>query len=388
MDLNYSPEQAMLRESARRFLSEKHGLEQRRKRALKPAPIDADLWSSFAELGWLGLPFSEESGGFGGGAVEVSILAEEFGRANVVEPFVRIVVLAGGLVERLGSSWQRENLLAPLISGTSTLVLAHLENGARGRLDHVETTALKDGNGYRITGDKILVHAASAASTILVTARVENEEGIALFAVPREVEGLTLTTCRTVDGCEAADIHFDNLRAEEDARLGSGDVLSTLEEFHDRAVAAMCADAVGVMDAMLAATIDYLKQRVQFGKPLASFQALQHRVAEMAVKCEEARASALLATLSVDAPRVQRIRGVSGAKAKIGKLARLVAHEAIQLHGAIGYSEEMPLGGWFRRLYAFENSFGSTTDHVQRYASIVLEPEILNGNLLRDPEFA
>lgn len=388
MDLNYSPEQAMLRDSARRFLSEKHGLEQRRKRALNPAPIDADLWSSFAELGWLGLPFSEESGGFGGGAVEVSILAEEFGRGNVVEPFVRIVVLAGGLVERLGSSWQRENLLAPLISGTGTLVLAHLENGARGRLDHVETTARKDGNGYRITGDKILVYAASAASTILVTARVENEEGIALFAVPREVEGLTLTTCRTVDGCEAADIHFDNVRAEEDARLGSGDVLSTLEEFHDRAVAAMCADAVGVMDAMLATTIDYLKQRVQFGKPLASFQALQHRVAEMALKCEEARASALLATLSVDAPRVQRIRGVSGAKAKIGKLSRQVAHEAIQLHGAIGYSEEMPLGGWFRRLYAFENSFGSTADHVQRYASIVLEPEILNGNLLRDPEFA
>lgn len=386
MDLNYNQEQVMLRDSARRFLSERHGLEQKHRRAQFHSPIDAELWQNFAELGWLGLPFSEEAGGFGGGAIEVAILTEEMGRANVVEPFIRVLVLAGGLIEQLGTPEQHTSLLSPVIQGSAVVVLAHLENGARGRLDKVETKASQSGDIYCLSGEKVLVHAASVAQTILVTALVDSKEGIALFAVPADAAGLSLQTFRTIDGSEAADIRLNDVEVSAGARLGSSDVLPALEECHDRAIAAMCADAVGVMDVMLASTIDYLKQRVQFGKPLASFQALQHRIAEMAVKCEEARASALLAALSVDASKVQRIRGISGAKAKIGRISRHVAHEAIQLHGAIGFSEEMPLGGWLRRLYAFENSFGSSSDHVQRYASIILHPEILDGNLLRDPE--
>lgn len=388
MNLNYSDEQAMLRDSARRFLADTHSLEQRHKRANNPAAIDKALWASFAELGWLGLPISEQAGGHGGGAVELAIVAEELGRANVIEPFVAIVVLAGGLIEALGTPDQHTALLRPLIEGAAIPVLAHLENGAQSRLDHVGTKARRSRSSYTLSGEKVLVRAAGSADTILVTARVEGEDGIALFAVSATAPGLTLDSFRTVDDSEAADIRLDDIEVPVEARLGDGDVLPTLERMHDRAIAALCADAVGVMDVLLETTVEYTKQRVQFGKPLASFQALQHRMAEMAVKCQEARASALLAALSVDASPVLRIRGVSGAKAKIGKVSRHVAQEAIQLHGAIGFSEEMPIGAWFRRLYAFENSFGSTADHLARYASVITLPEVLDNGLLRARRFA
>lgn len=387
MNLNYSDEQLMLRDSARRFLSDNHGLEQRRKRAEAKVSFDSALWQGFADLGWLGLPFSEAAGGYGGSTIDVAVIAEELGRANVVEPYVAIAVLAGGLIEALGTPDHHETLLGGLIAGTSIPVLAHLENGAKGRFDHVTATAAVDGDGYRLSGTKVLVGAAGVADTLLVTARLDRE--VALFAVPSKAEGVSVKLYPTVDGGEAGDVLLSYVHVSRDQRIGEGaDVLAVLEHLHDRAAAASCSDAVGAMDALLEATVDYTKQRVQFGKPLAAFQALQHRMAEMAVKCQEARASALLAALSAEAPKTLRLRGVSGAKAKIGKASRHVAQEAIQLHGAIGFSEEMPIGGWFRRLYAFENTFGSTDDHLRRYASVMTLPEILNGNLLRDPEAA
>lgn len=386
MDLNYSEEQVMLRDSARRFLTDNHSLEERPKRAAGPAGMNKDLWARFAELGWLGLPFSEAVGGYGGGSIEVAIVAEELGRANVVEPFVSICVLAGGLIETLGNSDQHERLLGPLMNGSAIPVLAHLENGAQGRMDHVTTRATQDGASFILDGEKVLVGAAGSADVILVTARIDDD--LALFAVPAGTAGLTLAQFGAVDGGAAADIKLENVRVDSDARLGQIDITTTLERMYDRATAAICADAVGAMDALLAATVEYTKQRVQFGKPLSAFQALQHRMAEMAVKCQEARASALLAALSVDADPVLRIRGISGAKARIGKVSRHVAQEAIQLHGAIGFSEEMPVGGWFRRLYAFENSFGSTADHLARYASIITLPQVLEDGLPRSGESA
>lgn len=359
MDLTPSDEQRMLRDSARRFLSGRRA-------------GGATLWRQFAAMGWLGLPFEDGCGG-----VEVGILAEELGRAGVIAPFVPVVVLAGGLIAALGDAG---GFLPRLAAGDLVVVLAHLENGARGRVDHVETRAERQGDGWALTGAKVLVPVAATADLLLVTARVQAD--LALFAVPLAAPGVTITPVPTVDGGEAGDIRLDGALAI--ARLGQGDILSALEAAHDRANAASCADAVGAMEALLEATVAYARQREQFGKPLAAMQALQHRMAEMAVLCAQARAAALFAALSADAPAPLRLRAVSGARMTVGRAARQVAHEAIQLHGAIGYSDELPVGQLYRRLYAFENTMGSTADHQRRHASVALLPG-MTGGLLREP---
>jgi len=384
MNLNYTEEQILLKEAADRFLKDRYGSGQRRKSVASAAACDGAVWAGFAEQGWLALPFPEEDGGLGGGAVDVGLLMEAIGRAQVVEPYVAAVVLAGGLVERLADEAQKRDLLAPLIAGTRRLALAHMEPESGNDLARITAVARRGRDGFVLSGRKSLVLGGPAADILLVSARLD--ETIRLFAVPAGASGLTATAVRLVDGSMASDLVLSDIHVPAVALLGDGDALAEIEAAYDRATAALCAEAVGAMDALLDATVSYTKERVQFGKPLASFQALQHRMAEMAVKCQEARASALLAMLSADAPRPARIRGVSGAKARIGKAARHVAQEAIQLHGAMGFSEEMPVGTWFRRLYAFENQFGSTAEHLARYGAVIRDPETLAGSLLRAPE--
>lgn len=388
MDLSYSSEQVMLRDSARRFLAENYPFDRRQAIAAGEG-FDRALWSRFAELGWLGLPFAEENGGFGGGAVEIGILMEAFGRALVIEPWLPAVVLAGGLVERLGTAAQRESILLPLIAGDAIPAFAHQEREAGAHLAHVATRALRHGSSFRIEGRKTLVLGGPFADTFLVSARLSGRptdpEGLSLFIVPANAPGLRVTPYRLVDGSRAADLEVDGVVIDEDARLGGGDVHDAIEAAFDRATAALASEAVGAMDALLDATVAHAKQRVQFGKPLATFQALQHRMAEMAVKCQEARASALLATLSADAPRLTRVRGVSGAKAKIGRISRHVAQEAIQLHGAMGFSEELAVGSWFKRLFAIENLLGSTAHHLKRYGEAIRHPDLAGRGLLREP---
>lgn len=384
MDLNHSPEQLMLKESAARFLSGASTFERRRQIIACESGMNERIWKSFAELGWLALPFFEDNGGLGCGAVEIALLMEEIGKALVTEPYLASVVLAGGLAERLGSADQRARILAPLIAGNSRPALAHMERKT-GRDLRIATRAVRHSSDHLISGRKSIVFGGSSADMFLVSAKLSDDQ-LALFIVPADAAGLHRTDIRLVDGSRACDLDLHEVRVPaEDLVCADDRLLPELEAAYDRAIAALSADAVGAMDALLAATIAYTKQRVQFGKPLASFQALQHRMAEMAVKCEEARASALLATLSVDAPRPTRIRAVSGAKAKIGKVSRHVSQEAIQLHGAMGFSEEMPVGSWFRRLYAFENMFGSTAEHLARYGAIIRDPAILSSSLLREP---
>jgi len=383
MDLNYSDEQILLKESADRFLKDRYDFEKRARILTSDDGCDAAIWAEMAELGWLALPFSEENGGLGGGAVEVSLIMEAIGRSLVVEPYLVSVILAGGLVERLGTPEQKTDILGGLIAGTSRPTLAHREKQTGFDLGNISASAVRTSEGYRLSGEKPLVPGGAAADVFLVSAKLG--ESLRLFLVPADAAGLTRKTDRLVDGSRASDLVLDNVSVPASALLDGGDTLSEIEAAYDRANAALASEAVGIMDALMDATIAYTKERVQFGKPLAAFQALQHRMAEMAVKCQEARASALLATLSVDAPRSLRIRGVSGARAKIGKVSRSVAQEAIQLHGAMGFSEEMPIGAWFRRLYAIENTFGTTADHLKRYGEIIRDPAVLSGSLLREP---
>ncbi|CDZ60327.1 acyl-CoA dehydrogenase family protein [Neorhizobium galegae] len=384
MDLNYSDEQLLLKESAERFLKDRYDFEKRGKIIASETSFDAGIWSEMADLGWLALPFAEENGGLGGRAVEVSLIMEAIGRALMVEPYLASVILAGGLVEKLGSEEQRAEILGGLIAGTSRPALAHTERQTGFDLDNIAATATKSVDGYTISGEKPLVPGGSFADIFLVSATLDGT--VKSFVVPADAAGLTSTQVKLVDGSRASDLVLDNVPVLASALLGAAaDTLAEIEAAYDRANAALASEAVGIMDALMDATVAYTKERVQFGKPLAAFQALQHRMAEMAVKCQEARGSALLATLSLDAPRPTRVRGVSGARAKIGKVSRSVAQEAIQLHGAMGFSEEMPVGAWFRRLYAIENTFGSTADHLKRYGEIIRDPAVLSGSLLREP---
>ncbi|SMC86663.1 acyl-CoA dehydrogenase family protein [Rhizobium sp. RU36D] len=383
MDLNFSSEQLLLKETAGRFLKDRYSFDDRARILASDTGWSPDIWAEFAALGWLALPFAEEHGGLGAGAVETAVLMEAMGRALVLEPYLACVVLAGGLIERVETEAQKADLLDGLMAGTSRPALAHLEPQSGFDIGRIETMARRDGEGYRLHGRKALVLGGPAADVFLVSSRLGGE--IKLFVVPANAPGLERRDVSLVDGSRASDLVLTDVLVPLSALCGAGNLLDEIEAAYDRANAALASEAVGIMDALLEATVAYLKQRQQFGKPLAGFQALQHRMAEMAVKCEEARASALLATLSVDAPRALRIRGVSGARAKIGKVSRSVAQEAIQLHGAMGFSEELPVGAWFRRLYAIENTLGTTSDHLRRYGEIIRDPDVLSASLLREP---
>lgn len=374
MDLRYDTEHVILRDSAEKFLAERYDYRTFQEIAASEAGFSRELWAEFAQLGWLGLPFTPEDGGTGGGAVELAILMEAFGRHLVVEPYLATVVLGGGLVTALGSTAERRALLPAVAEGHCCLAFAHDDHGA-------PTRAERRRDGYVLQGGKKLVLGGAMADTLLVSAQLDGD-GIGIFVVPKE-RGLTLRPYRLLDGSRAADLVLTDVALPSSALLGGrADAAAAVEAVLQRAIAALSADAVGVIGAMVKATVDYAKTRVQFGQPIANFQALQHRMVRMRIKEEEARAAALFATLSLDGAADMRARAIHGAKAKIGRCARLVHQEAIQLHGAIGTTSELALGGYAKRLIAYETLFGSTREHLARYGAIIADPQAAAAGLL------
>ena len=374
MDLQYDTEQVILRDSAEKFLAERYGYRTFQKIAESELGWSPEIWAEFAKLGWLGLPFTPDDGGVGGGAVEISILMEAFGKSLVVEPYLATVLLGGSLIASLGSASERKSLLAPVIAGEAHLAFAHEDRG-------LPTRATKKGKGYTLSGAKKVVLGAPMADTLLVSASLGS--GTGLFVVPSTTRGVVARPYRTVEGGRAGDVDLAEVSVPASALLGGNENAgAAIEEVLDRAIAALSADAVGAIDTMVKATVEYTKTRVQFGQPIAKFQALQHRMVDMKVKEEEARASCLFATLSLDAPLAQRVRAVSGAKAKIGRNGRSVAQNAIQLHGAIGTTRELPLGGYARRLIAYETLFGTTREHLRRYGATIADPAVAAEALL------
>lgn len=369
MDLEYDTEQVILRSSAEKFLAENYDYAIFRKTSESQAGFSRDIWHEFARLGWLGLPFPPDDGGSGGGAVELAILMHAFGNHLVIEPYLATVVLGGGLVARLGSAAERAAILPSVIEGKHLLAFAHEDASS-------PTQAQQFTDGYVLQGTKKIVLGGAMADTLLVSAWLA-EDRIGVFAVPRNTQGLTVRPCRLIDGSRAADVALAGVAVPRSALVGGNeDAGAAVEAVLHRAIAALSADAVGAIAAIVSATVDYAKTRVQFGQPLASFQALQHRMVGIKIKEEEAHASSLFATLSLDGPAEDRARAVSGAKAKIGRCARLVHQEAIQLHGAIGTTDELSLGAYVKRLVAYEILFGSTREHLRRYGTIIADPEV------------
>jgi len=370
MDLTPSDEQRLLRESADRFVSETYTADQRKKIASEPLGFSADLWKQFAELGWLALPIAEAHGGLGGGAVEIGILMEAFGRGLVSEPYLSTVVIGASLIAACGTEAQKQALLPKVADGSLYLAFAHSERQARFDLADVRATATKTPDGWRLDGRKTAVLDGNAAGQIIVSARVSDGK-LCMFLVPQGTRGLALRDFPRLGGGRACNLELNGVQLPPDALLGDGsDVLAAIEAVIDRAMAALGAEAVGIMQTLLDQTLEYTKIRKQFGRPLSANQVIKHRLADMAMQCDEARSMALRAALMTDAEPVARSRAASGAKAKIGKCARFVAEQSVQLHGAMGVTEELDVGFYFKRLLAFDTLFGGSAYHYRRHAAL------------------
>jgi alkylation response protein AidB-like acyl-CoA dehydrogenase len=371
MDFNLSKEQELLRHGLTKFLSTRYDLEKSRSAAKTGAGWQPEIWRSFAdELGILGATFGEDVGGIGGGPVELMVITEALGHALVVEPYVDTVVVCGGLLRRAGGD-RATSLLEEVVGGTAIVALAAGEAESGDRWQDAATTAERDGDGWILNGTKTMAMTAPLATHLLVTATTS--EGLSLFLVDLNsvAQGLTLTGYRTVDDRRAADVVLDGLRLPADAQLGDeGQAWPSLEQARDEGAAAICSEAVGCMRKVLADTVEYCKQRQQFGVPIGSFQVLQHRMVDMHIEVEQASAAVLLAVLHLEDEASVRARSVSAAKATVGRAARFVGQQAVQLHGGMGMTEELAIGHYFKRLTAMQFEFGTTDHHIGRYAAL------------------
>jgi pimeloyl-CoA dehydrogenase small subunit len=367
MDFDLSEDQRLLQDSLQKLLKDKYGFENRKGYMKSETGWSRDLWAAYAELGLLGMPFAEADGGLGYGAVETMIVMEQFGRALALEPFVSTVVMGGGFLRHGASAEQRAAMVPQIAEGRLLLAFAHTEPQSRFDLHDVATTAKKDGAGWILDGRKGVVLHGDTADHLVVTARLSGQrrdrEGIGVFLVPATAQGVSRRGFRTSDGQRAADIAFDHVKVGPEAELKGG--LALAERVVDETIAALAAEAVGCMEAAKDLTVDYLKTRKQFGRPIGSFQALQHRAAEMMVCLEQARSMAMLAAMMASEPdAAERRRQMRAVKIEVGRNARFVGQQTIQMHGGIAMTMEYAGGHYLKRLTVIENMFGDMDHHL------------------------
>ena len=371
MDFTLSSEQELLREGLSKFLAARYDLESSRAAAKTGPGWQPDIWRGFAEeLGILGATLPESVGGSGGGPAEAMVIAEELGRALVIEPFIDTVIVAGGLLSRAGGD-AAASVLEGIAAGSAIVALAATDADSGDGWDTLSTRAVRDGDGWLISGSKAVVIAAPLATHLLITARVGDDVALFLTAFDSAAPppGLTVHSYRTIDDRRAADLIFDDVRLSADALIDA-DAGESLHRARDEGAAAVCAEAVGAMRKVLADTVDYSKQRQQFGQPIGNFQVLAHRMVDMYMELEQAVSAAYLAVLNLDAEPAVRARAVSAAKATVGRAARFIGQNAVQLHGGMGMTEELAIGHYFKRLTALQYEFGSTDYHGARYAKL------------------
>ena len=373
MDIQFTEEQELLRSSIQRLLRDQYDFDTRRKIVATEEGWSKKHWSAFAELGLLAAPFAETSGGLGGGPLATMIIMQEFGRHLVVEPFFETVVLAGGLIEDVGTDTQREEFLPPIMAGEAVWALAWTEGRSRYDLNNVATTAKRSGDNYILNGAKAAVIGAPWADKLIVSARTlggpRDNAGVSLFIVDRQSAGLHLQSFKTIDWRRAAEITLKDVSVPAGRLLGvEGKGVTALEACRDRAIAALCAEATGAMAELNTATLEYSKTRKQFGAALGTFQVLQHRMVDMFIALEEATSLTQHLNLTVADRDPQGSKLASDAKSKIGEAARFVGEQAIQLHGGMGMSDELNVGHYFKRIAAINIQFGDPTYHLLRYA--------------------
>lgn len=376
MDFSFSDEQTLLQDSIARFIQNDYPFDKRQKIVRDERGYSADHWRTYAELGWLGVPFSEADGGFGGGAVESMIMLEQFGKGLVVEPFLATVVLAGGALKIAGSQAQKEQHLAAIVAGSVQAALAYAEPQGRFNLADLTTSARRDGDGWVINGYKAVVLNGPSADLLVVSARTSggqrDEEGVSLLLVPVAAQGVARRDYPTVDGLRASEITFENVRVGGDALLGEeGKGLAALTQVVDEGILAVGAEAVGAMEVLYKATVEYCKTREQFGQPIGKFQVLQHRMVDMFMEHEQAKSLMYMAAMRLDegyGPEAQK--AVSAFKVQVGKSGRFVGQNAIQLHGGMGMTDELSVGHYFKRLTTIDTLFGNVDFHLKRFGRL------------------
>ncbi|MEO0439623.1 MAG: acyl-CoA dehydrogenase [Pseudomonadota bacterium] len=372
MDFNFTDEQNMVRDGISRLIREQYDWDTRREVTASESGWRPELWAQLAELGMLAAPFSEEDGGFGGGATESMLIMEEFGKGLAIEPFVPSVVCAGGFLKHGGNAAQKEEYIGGIITGEMIFAFAYAEPRGRYDLADLQTTAKADGGDYVLNGHKAVVIGAPWATHFVVTARTSGDQrdrnGVSVFIVDKSADGVSLRDYGTVDGRRASEVYFENVKVSGDALIGEADNgLPLIELVVDEATAAVCAEATGVMKVTNEMTLDYSRQRKQFGAPIGSFQVLQHRMADMLMEYEQSVSMSYLATIRLSEDEAARKEAISSAKVRIGQAARFIGQNAIQTHGGMGMTDELAVGSYFKRLSIIEGEFGSVDHHMRRH---------------------
>ena len=376
MDFSFTEEQTLLQESVSRFMQNDYGFEARQKNASTEQGFSAENWQTFAELGWLGVPFSEADGGFGGGAIETALMSEQFGRGLLIEPFLATVILAGGAIKHGGSEEQKSQYLPGIIDGSKHAALAFVEPQARFNIADITTTATADGDGYVLNGYKAVVLNGPQADFLVVSARTSggqrDEDGVSLFVMDAATAGISRRDYPTVDAFRASEITFENVKLGADSLVGeAGKGLPILQQAIDDGVLSVGAEAVGCMEVLYKDTVEYCKQREQFGQPIGKFQVLQHRMVDMFMEHEQSKSLMFMAAMRMaEGYGAEAQKAVSAFKVQVGKSGKFVGQNAVQLHGGMGMTEELNIGHYFKRLTIIDTLFGNVDFHLQRFGAL------------------
>ncbi len=374
MDFSLNEVQQMLSDSIEKFIENDYDFETRQKYAAGDSGFSSDVWRMFAELGWTTVPFAEDDGGFGGGPVDTMIMMQLFGKALLVEPFLANIVLAGGVLKRAASSEQKERWLQPIMAGELQAALAFVEPQARYDIENIMTTATRVADGWQLDGAKGYVLNGGNAALLIIPARTSGDhndrDGVSLFAVDAATAGVTIKAYPTVDGLQAAEITLQNTTVSDDCLLGEvGQGFAALDASVDDATLAVSAEAVGIMQVLKDKTIEYSKSRSQFGVPIGSFQALQHRMVDMLTDCEQSQSLLMWAAMVADEGGDDVKQAVSSIKYHVSSAGRKLGEEAVQLHGGMGVTWELDVAHYFKRLVAIGQTFGNADWHLDRLAA-------------------
>ncbi|MCZ6459092.1 MAG: acyl-CoA dehydrogenase family protein [Gammaproteobacteria bacterium] len=377
MDFSFSAEQTLLQDSIEKFIQKDYAFEARQKIVKEELGYSASHWQTFAELGWLGVPFDEADGGFGGSAIEAIIMMEGFGKGLVVEPYVATVVMAGGALKVAATAAQKERYLAGVIDGSTQGALAYAEPQGRFNLADLTTqAAAADSGGWVLNGYKAVVLNGPSADFLIVSARTSGDQrdvdGVSLFVVPANADGISRRDYPTVDAFRASEITFDSVALPAESLLGAaGEGLGVIEQVIDEAILAVGAEAVGCMEVLYKATVEYCKTREQFGQPIGKFQVLQHRMVDMFMEHEQAKSLMFMAAMRMaEGYGAEAKKAVSAFKVQVGKSGRFVGQSAVQLHGGMGMTEELSIGHYFKRLTMIDTLFGNVDFHLKRFGAL------------------
>ena len=375
MDFSFSDEQNLIQRQVEQFIQRDYDWEKRQSLVSSEVGFSEENWKTFAELGWLGISLSEESGGFGGNAIETMIVMEEFGKGLVVEPFLETIVLGATLVGLAGTSEQKKEILLPVISGDLQLALAFTEPQSRFNLFDITSEAKTLGKNFILNGFKSVVMNGPAANKFIVTTRTSGNQrdskGVTLFIVDSDSQGLTLRNYKTVDGRRASELTLEQVKVPTNSMLGSiNNQSNSLEEAVDVATLALCAEAVGIMEVLYKSTVEYAKTREQFGQPIGKFQVLQHRMVDMFMEYEQSKSLLYMSTMKHAEKSMDAKKSISGLKYQIGKAGKFIGQQAIQIHGGMGVTDELNIGHFFKRLTTIGTIFGNSDFHLKRYSEL------------------